>query len=78
MNRLCQKSKINGEVEGLPKIPAKADAHVGSDNHEREQIESDGADGVVQRLRGRMHRVDDVQNAEAWIFVEEQNEWMKD
>ena len=44
--------KINGEVEGLPKMAPETDAQIGSDNHKCKQIESDGADGVVEGLGG--------------------------
>ena len=71
-------SEINGEVERLPKMAAEAKAHIGSDNDEGEHIESDRADGVVERLLGRMHRVNDVHDAKARIFVEEQSHRMKD
>lgn len=70
--------EINGEVKGLPKVAAETEAQVRSDNDKGEQIESDGADGVVERLLGRMHGVDDVQEAEARVFVEKQNERMED
>ncbi len=70
--------EINGEVEGLPQAAAETDAHVGSDNDKGEQIESDGADSVVERLTGRMYGVDEVEDAEARIFVQKQNRRMKD
>jgi len=70
-------SEINGEVERFPKMAAETEAHVGSDDDEGEQIESDSADGIVERLLGRMHGVDDVQDTEARIFVEKQNRGMK-
>jgi len=43
--------EIHREVEGLPKMAAETDAQVGSDDGKCEQIESNGADGVMEGLR---------------------------
>lgn len=56
----------------------KADAQVGSDDDKGKQVESGGADGVVEGLGRRMYRVNEVEEAKAWIFVKEQNQGMKD
>src|ERR1700730_7107213 len=70
--------EINREVEGLPKMAAQTDSRVGSDNDKCEQIESNSADGVVKGLAGGMHGIDWVEDAEARIFVKQQNHRMKD
>ena len=44
--------EINRKMEGLPKMAAEADTHIGSDGYKREQIKSYGADGVVEGLGG--------------------------
>ena len=59
-------------------MAAKTEAHVGSDNDEGEQIKSDGADGVVEGLGGRIDGIKQVENAKARIFVEKQNHGMND
>jgi len=69
--------EINGDVEGLPKTAPETDAQVRSDNDKCKQVESDGADGVIEGLAGRMHRVNDIKNEQARIFVKEQNQRMK-
>jgi len=70
--------EIDGEVEGLPKMAAETEAHVGSDDDKGEQVESNGADGVVEGLGRGMYRVDEVEDAEARSFVKEQNHGMND
>jgi len=59
-------------------MTAESDAQVGSDNDEGEQIESDGTDGVVERLGWRTDGVDEIEGAEARVLVKEQNRRMKD
>ena len=70
--------EIDGEVEGFPKMATETDACVGSDDYEGEQVKSDGADCVVERLGWRMDGVEEIEDAEARVGVEEQNHWMKD
>ena len=50
---------------------------VGSDDHEGEDVESDGADGVFERLLRRVDGIDDVEKAEFRRSVEEQRERME-
>jgi len=70
--------EVNGEMERLPKKAAKTKAHIGSDHDKREQVEGDGADGVIERLGGRVDGVDEIEDAEARSLVEEENGGMKD
>ena len=58
-------------------MAAETDAQVGSDDDKCQQVESDGADGVVEGLGRRMYRVNEIEDEEAWIFVKEQNQRMK-
>ncbi len=53
--------EIDAEMERLPKMAAQPEPKIGSDDHEREEIESDGADRVFKRLARRMNRVNEVQ-----------------
>ena len=71
-------SEINGEMEGLPKMAAKTKAHVGSDDDKGEQVQSNGADGVIEGLGRGMYRVDEVEDAEGRIFVQEEDGRVKD
>ena len=50
---------------------------IGSDDHERDDIESDRADRVFERLLRRVDGVDDVEEAKFGRFVEEQREGME-
>ncbi len=59
-------------------MAAETDAQVGSGNDKSQQIESNGADGVVEGLGWRMHRIDKVEDAETGGPVKEQDYWMKD
>ena len=70
--------EINGEVEGLPKMAVETEAHVGSDDHKGEQVESNGADGVIEGLAGRMGGVEKVEEAKGGIFVQEEDGRVKD
>jgi len=74
----CSGSEINGEVEGLPKMAVETEAHVGSDDHKGEQVESNGADGVIEGLAGRMGGVEKVEEAKGGIFVQEEDGRVKD
>src|SRR5258705_3131158 len=65
-------------MERLPKMAAKTKAHVGSDHDKREQVEGDGADGVVEGLGWRMDRIDEVEDAKGGSFAEEQDHRMED
>jgi len=70
--------EIDGEVKGLPEMATQSDAHVRSDDDESDEIEGDGADGVIEWLRGGMDGVEKIEDAEAGIFIEEQNHRVKD
>ena len=65
-------------MESFPGAAAKLNAEVGSDDHERNDVESEGADGVFERLLGGVDGVNDVEDAKLWRFVEEQWERMED
>lgn len=66
-------SEINTEVEGLPKVAAQPKTQVRRNDHEGEDVEGNGADGVLNRLAGGVDRVDKVYDAEARVFVQKQN-----
>ncbi len=70
-------AEVNGEVEGFPEAAADLDAEVGGDDHEGEDVEGDGADGVFERLLRRVDGIDDVENVEFWRIVEEQDDGME-
>ena len=50
---------------------------IGSDDHERDDIESDRADAVFERLLRRVDGVDDVEDAKFRGFIEKQRERME-
>jgi len=62
---------VDGEVEGFPEAAAEADAEVGSDDHDGDYVEGDGADGVFEGLAGGVHGVEEIADAELCGFVEE-------
>jgi len=69
--------EVDGEVESFPGAAAELDAKVGSDDDEGEGVESDGADGIFERLLRRVDGIDDVEDAKFWRFVEEEREGME-
>ncbi len=77
MEEQSRGSEIDAEVEGLPKPASQTKPQKRSDDHESEEVKSDGADSVFQRLAGGMDGVDEVQKAKARIFVQKQDCWMK-
>lgn len=70
-------AEVDGEVESFPEAAAELDAEIGSDDHEGEDVEGDGANGVFQRLLGRVDGIDDVEDAKFWGFVIYQNDGMQ-
>src|ERR1700719_4293391 len=70
-------SDVNGEVERFPEAAAQANAEIGSADHDGHNVEGDSADGVLERLTGRVHRVEEIECAEFGGFVEEKNEGME-
>lgn len=63
-------TEIDGEVESLPEAPPELDAEIGSDDHEGEDVESDSANGIFERLLRRVDRINDIEGAKLWGFVE--------
>lgn len=70
-------AEIDREVESFPKAAAELDARIGSDDHERDDVKGDGADGVFERLLRRMDGIDDIEDAKFWGFVKEQDDRMR-
>lgn len=52
--------EIDAEVKGLPKPAAQSKTQIGSNNNESEEIPSDSANGVLQRLAGGVDWVGEV------------------
>lgn len=65
--------EIDGEVERFPEAAAELNAEIGCEDHEGEDVEGDGADGVFERLLRRMDGIDDIEDAKFWRLVDEQN-----
>ena len=72
-----RRGEINSEVERLPKMAAQPEPKIRSDNHEGDEIEGNGADGVFKRLAGRMDGINEIQEPKPWVLVEKQNGWMQ-
>jgi hypothetical protein len=70
--------EINREVKRLPKAAAEAETEIRSGNDEGKQIDSDGADRVIEGLAWRIDRVNEIEKTETRIFIKEQNCRMKD
>ena len=70
-------SEIDAEMKRLPQMAPQPETNVRSDDHEGEEIEGDGADGVFERLAGRVDRVEKVHDAKARVFVQKQNRGMQ-
>jgi hypothetical protein len=71
-------AEVDGEVERFPDAAAQLNAKVRGDDHDRDDVEGDGADGVFKGLLRGVHGVNEVEDAELWRFVEEQSEGMED
>ena len=65
-------AEIDAEMERLPQVAAQLKTKVRSNDHEGEEIEGNGANGVFERLAGRVDRVEKVHNAKARVFVQKQ------
>ena len=66
-------SEINAEVEGLPKRAAQPKTKIGSDDHEREQVEGYGADGVFKRLARGMNGIDEILESKPRVLIQKEN-----
>src|SRR6266480_37995 len=66
-------SEIDAEVERLPQVAAQPKTQIRSNDHEGEEVESDGADGVFERLAGGIDGIDEIHQAKARVFVQKQN-----
>lgn len=66
-------AEVDGEVERFPEAAAELNAEIGSEDHEGDDVEGDGADGVFERLLRRMDGINDIEDAKFWRLVEEQN-----
>jgi len=64
---------IDAEMKRLPQMPAQPETKVRSDDHEGEEIEGNGTNGVFERLAGRVDRVEKVHDAKPRVFVQKQN-----
>jgi hypothetical protein len=73
----CDRAEVDGEVESFPELPPELDAEIRSDHHERDDVESDSADGIFQGLLRGVNRIDDVEDAKSWVFIEEQDDRMQ-
>jgi hypothetical protein len=71
-------SDVDGEVKGFLETAAEADAEIGSDDHDGDYVEGDGADGVFEGLAGGVDGVEEIADAELRGFVEEKNDGMDD
>lgn len=67
-------AEVDGEVERFPEAAAELNAEIGSEDHEGDDVEGDGADGVFERLLRRMDGIDDIEDAKSWRLVEEQDD----
>jgi general secretion pathway protein G len=65
--------EVDGEMKGFPKAAAQSKAPIRSKHYQSQEIEGDGADGVFQRLAGRMDRVEEIHEAKARVFVQQQD-----
>jgi hypothetical protein len=65
--------EIDAEMEGLPQVAAQSKTQVGSYDNECEKVERYGANGVFERLAGRVDRVEKVHEAKARVFVEKKD-----
>lgn len=65
--------EIDAEMKRLPQMPAQPETKVRSDDHEGEEIEGNGTNGVFERLAGRVDRVEKVHDAKPRVFVQKQN-----
>lgn len=65
---------VDREVEGLPEMAAELDAEVRSDDKHGDDVESDGAESVFERLLRGVDGIDQIHDAEVRGFVEEEND----
>ena len=70
--------EIDAEMERFPKVAAEAKTEIGSDDHESQEVERDGAARVFKRLSGRVDRVDEVLKAKARVLVQQQDGGMQE
>lgn len=68
---------VHGEVERFPKAATEAHAQIRSDHHDGDDIERDGADGVLERLAGGMNGVEEIEGAEFCALVQEKHDRME-
>src|SRR5690242_18381916 len=71
-------AEVDGIVKSFPDAASQADAQVGSDDENRDNIQADGAKRIFERLLWRTDRNEDIHHAEAWRFDEQQNQRVDD
>ena len=69
---------VHREVEGFPEAAAEADAEVRGGDHDGDDVEGGGADGVFEWLAGGVNGVEEIDYAEFCGFVEEENDGVDD
>lgn len=65
--------EIDAEVKRLPEMAAQPKTQVGSHDNECEKAERYGANGVFERLAGRIDRVDEIHQAKPRVFVKKKD-----
>jgi hypothetical protein len=69
---------VDGEVERFPEAAAEADAEVGRNYYDGDDVERDGADGVLEGLAGGVHGIEEIDYSEFCGFVQQENDGMED
>lgn len=70
--------EIDAEMKRLPKVAAQPKAKVRSEDYESEEIEGNGPNRVFERLAGGVDWIDEVQDAKAWVLVQQQDGRMQE
>ena len=65
--------EINAEMERLPQMAAQPKTQIRCNDNESDETKGGSANRIFERLAGRVNRVDEVQQAEARVFVQKQD-----
>src|SRR5262245_31836494 len=63
-------SEIDAEMERLPQMAAEPQPQIRGNHNEGKEIERNSANGVFERLAGRVHRTDEIEQAKPRVFIE--------
>jgi hypothetical protein len=72
-----ESSRVNQEVKRLPGVASQSQPKVRSYDNDSEQIERGGAEGVIEWLSGRVHRINHIEDAKARGRREQQDNGME-